>query len=162
MLGVNGQNEFRFIKESGIVSHHAPGTSLPTTTLTRAELVDFAYAIGETRPEYVDVTAARQAGHPDVLATPTFLFCLTLRGTDPWAWAREGGLDMARTLHGEQSFRYHQLVHAGDRLTLSATSEALDPTPGGWRRVSRRTRVSNGDAHVATLVTTLAMREVPA
>lgn len=132
---------------------------LLTTTVTRAEIVEFAYAIGETRPEYVDAAAARRAGHPDVLAAPTFLFCLTLRGDDPWAWAREGGLDMARTLHGEQSFTYRRLVHAGDRLTLSATTNSSGPTSGGLLRLSRRSRFSSSDGHVATLVTTLLMRE---
>lgn len=134
------------------------GPPLLTTTVTRAEIVEFAYAIGETRPEYVDAAAARRAGHPDVLAAPTFLFCLTLRGDDPWAWAREGGLDMARTLHGEQSFSYNRPVHAGDRLTLSATTEAPGPTSGGLLRLSRRTRFSSDDGPVATLVTTLVMK----
>lgn len=132
---------------------------LQTTTVTRAELVEFAYAIGETRPEYVDVTAARRAGHPDVLAAPTFLFCLTIRGDDPWAWAREGGLDMTRALHGEQSFSYYRLVHAGDRLTLSATTDTPAPASAGLRSLSRRTRVSSDHGEVATLVTTLVMRE---
>lgn len=139
--------------------HDVPGPPLLTTALTRAELVHFAHAIGETRPEYVDVVAARRAGHPDVLAAPTFLFCLTLRVEDPWGWARDGGLDMARTLHGEQSFHYHALAHAGDQLTLSATSEATDPVTAGLRRLRRRTRVSSADRHVATLVTTLVMKE---
>lgn len=128
-------------------------------TVTRSELVDFAYAIGETRPEYVDAVAARRAGHPDVLAAPTFLFCLTIRGDDPWAWAREGGLDMTRTLHGEQSFRYHRLVHAGDRLALSATTDTPAPASAGLRRLSRRTRFSSAHGKVATLVTTLVMTE---
>lgn len=132
--------------------HDVPGPPLLTTALTRAELVHFAHAMGGTRPERVAVVAARRADHPAVLAAPTFLFCLALRVEDPWDWARDGGLDTARTLHGEQSFHYHALVHAGDQLTLSATSEATGPVTAGLRRLRRRTRVASTGRHVATLV----------
>jgi acyl dehydratase len=97
-----------------------------------------------------------------VLAPPTFLFCLILRVDDPWAWARNAGFDMARTLHGEQSFDYHRPVHAGDELTLSATVEVTDPVGAGLRRLRRRTRVSCAGQRVAELVTTLVMKEPPA
>lgn len=137
----------------------APEPSVLTATVTRAELVEFACSVGETRPDYVDAEAAQRAGHPDVLAAPTFLFCLTLRADDPWAWAREGGLDMARTFHGEQSFSYERLVHAGDRLTLSATTEPVEPAIPGLRRLRRRVRVTGDHGPVATLVTTLVMKE---
>lgn len=139
--------------------HDVPGPPLLATTLTRGELVDFAYAIGETRPEYGDAVAARRAGHPDVLATPTFLFCLTLRADDPWAWARGAGFDMARTLHGEQSFEYHALVHAGDELTLSSSTGPLDSVGAGLRRLRRHTHVERAGQPVADLVTTLVMKE---
>lgn len=137
-----------------------PGAPFWEATLTRAELVDFARAVGETRAIYIDETAARRAGHPDVLAPPTYLFCLTMRPEDPWAWARNGGLDMTRTLHGEQSFTYHRLAHAGDRLTLTAIETTSLPTRSGVRRLSRRITVSSPAGCVLTLDTTLVMKEV--
>ncbi len=39
---------------------------------------------------------------------------------DPFAWYRELGIDLARVLHGAQSFRYFAPVHAGDRLTFAS------------------------------------------
>lgn len=139
--------------------HGIPGTGSLVTTLTRGELTDFAHAIGETRPAYVDAAAARRAGHPDVLAAPTYLFCLTLRSDDPWAWAREGGFDMARTLHGEQSFEHHALVHAGDELTLTSVSGPAESLGTGLRRLRRHTAVERAGQRVADLVTTLVMKE---
>ena len=139
--------------------HDLPGPPLLTRTLTRAELVEFAHAVGETRPEYVDAAAARRAGHPDVLAAPTYLFCLTLRADDPWGWARAEGFDMGRTLHGEQSFVHHALVHAGDEVTLSATSGDVEMVGAGARRLARRARVVRAGQCVAELVTTLVMKE---
>lgn len=137
-----------------------PGTPLWETTLTRAELVDFARAVGETRAIYLDETAARQAGHDDVLAAPTYLFCLTLRPEDPWTWAEDGGFDMTRTLHGGQSFTYHRLAHAGDRLTLTTSGTTSTPTRSGVRRLAQKTTVWSPAGRVATLDTTLVMKEV--
>ncbi len=56
----------------------------------------FAKAIGETRPEYVDDDAARAAGHPALLAPPTFAVCLYLEVPDPFAWLEELGIDIRR------------------------------------------------------------------
>ena len=41
------------------------------------------------------------------------------------------GVDMARVLHGEQSFTYHRPVHAGDRLTLTTTTRDIYAKKGG-------------------------------
>lgn len=54
------------------MQQYASEPSVLTATVMRAELVEFAGSVGETRPEYVDAEAAQRAGHPDVLATPTF------------------------------------------------------------------------------------------
>jgi len=86
----------------------------------------FAKATGETNPVYFDEEAAKAAGHPAIPAPPTYLFSLAMA-----APAKRGGLfdkehglgvDMARILHGEQRFIYHQPIYAGDRLTLTTTT----------------------------------------
>ena len=85
-----------------------------------ARLRLFADAIGETRPEYVDEAAARAAGHRSLPAPPTFAACLYLDETDPFAWLRDIDVDIAQVLHASQSFRYFDLIHAGDRLTFTS------------------------------------------
>ena len=87
----------------------------------------FAKATGETRPEYCDEAAARAAGHPSLPAPPTFAGCLYLDVADPFAWYRELGVDLARVLHGAQSFRYFAPVHAGDRLTFASQDRQRFP-----------------------------------
>jgi acyl dehydratase len=116
--------------------------------------------VGETRLEYTDAAVARRAGRPDLLAPPTYLFCLTLGNEDPWSWARAAGFDMARTFHGEQSFTYHRAVHAGDRLVLTSTTDPPESLPG-LRRVRRRTTVSRSGHPVADLMTTLVSSPEP-
>jgi len=95
----------------------------------------FAKATGETDPVYFDEQAARTAGHPGLPMPPTYLFSLAMA-----APAKRGGLfdtesglgvDMARVLHGEQSFTYHAPIHAGDVLTLTTTTSDIYAKKGG-------------------------------
>ena len=44
----------------------------------RAKIAEFATAIGDDSPVYRDAEAARAAGHPDVIAPPTFAIAVSL------------------------------------------------------------------------------------
>jgi acyl dehydratase len=89
-----------------------------TVDVERGRLRFFAEAIGETDPVYLDPAAARAAGHPDLPVPPSFLFSLGLELRGPLGYLDQLGVDLRRVLHGEQSFTYHRLAHAGDRLRL--------------------------------------------
>jgi acyl dehydratase len=121
----------------------------------------FAKATGETRPEYLDDAAARAAGHPAIPAPPTFAMCLELEVPDPFAWLAEIGIDLARLLHGGQSFRYFAPVHAGDRLTFDSRIEDIHTKKGGALTfVIKETDVTNQHGvRVAELRTTLIVRD---
>lgn len=62
----------------------------------------FAQSIGETNPIYLDVSAARDAGHPDLPLPPTFLFSLEFQIPSS-AWRDALGIETSRILHGEGS-----------------------------------------------------------
>lgn len=120
----------------------------------------FAKAIGETRPEYLDDDAARAAGHPALLAPPTFAVCLYLEVPDPFAWLKELEIDIRRVLHAAQAFRYVAPIHAGDRLTFASRIENVFEKKGGALTfVVKDTDVTNqrGD-HVAEVRSTLVVR----
>jgi MaoC dehydratase-like protein len=89
-----------------------------TVDVERGRLRFFAAAIGETDPVYSDLNAAYVAGHADLPVPPTFFFSLELEAPDALGYLTELGVDLRRVLHGEQSFAYHSIVHAGDKLTL--------------------------------------------
>jgi acyl dehydratase len=89
-----------------------------TVEVERGRLRFFAKATGQTDPVYLDLDAARAAGHPDLPVPPTFLFSLGLEAADPFGYVDRLGIDLRFVLHGEQSFTYHHLAYAGDRLTL--------------------------------------------
>lgn len=138
------------------------GHELPVSTLTleRGRLRAFARAIGETDPIHVDVEAARAAGYPDLPAPPTFLFAAELDSGTQMAMAEQMGVPLARLLHGEQGFTYHQPVCAGDTVTVrSRVSEIYDRKGGALEFVVTLSDVHNQhDDLVARLRAVLVCR----
>lgn len=131
----------------------------------RWRLQGFVRAIGETNPLFVDEAAARTAGYRGLLAPPTFLFGLTYDMEDQTAHLREMGADPKEILHGEQSFRYHEPVCAGDRLTIRSKIVDIYAKKGGALEfvVRESNVVDERGRMVAELRETLVLRhEVPA
>jgi acyl dehydratase len=138
------------------------GTQLPATTLTvdAGRLRFFAKAIGETNPLYTDVEAAKAAGYADLPVPPTFLFSIELENPDQFRWLADQGIDPRFVLHGEQSFTYHSIAHAGD--TLTATPRIVDvysKKGGALEFIVKNTAVTRADGSaVADLETVVVVR----
>ncbi len=97
--------------------------------------VEAGKATGEIDPVYFDDAAARAAGHPAIPVPPTYFFSLHMsrpakRG-DIFDTENGLGVDMMTILHGEQGFTYHAPVYAGDRLTITTTTEDIYAKKGG-------------------------------
>lgn len=115
---------------------HVGTVSEPRTVQVETGFLKFfARATGETDPIYFDEDAARAAGHPAIPVPPTYLFPLSMS-----APAKRGGVfdaenglgvDMARVLHGEQSFTYRRPIYAGDTLILTTTTSDIYARKGG-------------------------------
>lgn len=89
------------------------GCSEPVVTeVDRSAIRRYAAAIGEIDPACFDIDAAREAGHADLLAPPTFVYTLS-SGTVPGV-----SLPPAGNLHGEQEFEFHRPVVAGDQVSV--------------------------------------------
>ncbi|WP_432929236.1 FAS1-like dehydratase domain-containing protein [Microbispora sp. CA-135349] len=89
--------------------------------VSRVKISEFATAIGDSNPIYHDRRAAMAAGHPDVVAPPTFPIVFSLLGNGD-ALADPGlGLNFAMVVHGEQRFEYERPIHAGDELVCTST-----------------------------------------
>lgn len=74
----------------------------------------FAEALGDPNPIYVDETAARAAGHPGLVAPPTFPVVLTSNER----FRHSLDLGTRSILHGEQQFEYVRPILAGDRIVV--------------------------------------------
>jgi hypothetical protein len=100
--------------------------------MERGRLRFFAETTGISDPVYLDQAAAQRAGHPDVVVPPTFLGnSLELELPEPLAWLGGLGVDLERTTHAEQSFEYHALAYAGDRLTFHRSIADVYVKKGG-------------------------------
>lgn len=125
----------------------------------RGRLRSFARAIGETDPAYVDVDAARAAGHRDLPVPPTFFFSLGLEVPDPLGYLDLLGLDLGRVVHGEQSFVYHQMAYAGDTLVLQdRIADVYAKRGGALEFVAKDTEVTRDDEALATTRSVIVVR----
>lgn len=102
----------------------------PAYEVGREKIREFAEAVGDPHPAYVDAEAARALGHADVIAPPTFVFSITYRAAGEVVRDPQLGLDYSRVVHGDQKFRYVRPVRAGDRLTVTSTIEAIKSLAG--------------------------------
>ncbi|MBV7244913.1 MULTISPECIES: MaoC family dehydratase N-terminal domain-containing protein [Streptomyces] len=102
----------------------------PAYEVGREKIREFAEAVGDPHPAYVDVEAARALGHADVIAPPTFVFSITFRAAGEVVQDPQLGLDYSRVVHGDQKFSYVRPVRAGDRLTVTSTIEAIKSLAG--------------------------------
>ena len=109
------------------------GRTYPPTApyeVGREKIREFAEAVGDSNPVYVDTEAAKALGYSDVIAPPTFPFLLTYRAADQVVNDPELGLDFSRVVHGDQRFSYSRPVRAGDRLTVTCTIDSIKSLAG--------------------------------
>ena len=124
----------------------------------REKVREFARAVFATNPIYLDVGAARAAGHSDVVAPPTFPVVVQELTLAQLLAEPDANIDFSRVVHGDQRFQYSRNVVAGDELmaTLSVSSVK---TLGGHSMVTSESIMTdaNGD-HVVTAISTLVVR----
>jgi acyl dehydratase len=95
------------------------GRTYPISTYAvgREKVREFALAVGESDPLYLEVDVAREAGYDDVVAPPMFAVVYGLRAVFPVLFDPELGIDFARMLHAGQEFEWGTLVVAGDEIS---------------------------------------------
>jgi acyl dehydratase len=89
-----------------------------TYAVGREKVREYAYAVGETDPRYLDPDKAREAGFADVVAPP--MFAAVYAGPAVFPAIMDSGLDFSRMVHGAQEFTWHEPVVAGDEITTEA------------------------------------------
>jgi acyl dehydratase len=114
------------------VETKAVGRSYPPTfyAVGREKVKEYAFAVGETNPIYVDVDAARAAGHRDVVAPPMFAVVYSAPALGPAIFDPEVGMNFALMVHGGQEFRWGPLVVAGDEIETSVGVQSIDERDG--------------------------------
>lgn len=137
------------------------GTVYPPTApylVGREDVRRFALAVGSTDSRSLDPVAARAAGHPDVVAPPTFAVVVQERSLTQLLADERAGIDFSRVVHGEQRFRFSRPIVAGDELTAVLTVASVK-TLGGNAMVTADSEVRDAQGqHVLTATSTLVVR----
>ena len=126
--------------------------------VSRVKIAEFADAIGDASPVYRDKAAAQAAGHPDVIAPPTFAIVISMAGSGAALGDPGLGLNYAMVVHGEQRFSYRRPIRAGDALTAQVTlTDIRDVGRNVMLTTSTEIKTVAGE-HVCTAVSTIVER----
>ena len=96
----------------------------------REKIREYARAVGETEAVYLDVQAAREAGHADVVAPPMFAVVYSAPAVGPLIFDPEIELNFAMMVHGGQEFVWGPLVVAGDEIATTASVKDISERDG--------------------------------
>jgi acyl dehydratase len=96
----------------------------------REKVREYARAVGETNPVYLDVEAARAAGYADVVAPPMFAVVYSAPAVGPLIFDPEIELNFAMMVHGGQEFVWGSPVVAGDEISTRASVKDISERDG--------------------------------
>lgn len=112
------------------------------TTVTQAELTNFASVLGETNFS---------------VATPTFSIRTTLDQLQVILTDPEIGINWERVVHGDQKFEILRPIVAGDVLTCEATIESYRVAAGN-EFITIKSDLKSGTELVSTNYSTIVVR----
>jgi acyl dehydratase len=123
-------------------------------TIERGRIKDFARAIGDLNPAYLDDRVGAASEWGDVIAPPTFMTTFRAEG-ETGALLRELGTDISRVLHGEQEFELHRPVRPGETFVCrSRIVDIYEKTgrSGPMAFVVRETAVTDRAGEIAATI----------
>ena len=138
----------------GLFNRTVAGSALLPVTIEieRGRIRFFAQTLGITDPVHFDTEAAVSAGHPDLLAPPSFMMVMEALAEEERkrlgreSWYHALGCDFRYLLHGSESYCYHGPIFAGDRLTFTTAFGQFDDRKGGLLELADiQLRVEHGE-----------------
>ena len=134
------------------VTLDAIGKTYPPTTYAvgREKIREYARAVGETDPLYLDVEAARAAGYDDVVAPPMFAVVYAMPAVAQGMFDPEVGIDFSRLVHAGQEFTWGPLVVAGDEIETTVSLKDVSERRGNGFYVFESVSVNGSGETVCT------------
>jgi acyl dehydratase len=126
--------------------------------VSRVKIAEFADAIGDPNPVYRDRAAAQAAGHPDVVAPPTFAIVISMASSGKAVMDPGLGVNYAMVVHGEQRFEYSRQIQAGDLLTAQVTISDIKEAGRNVMLTTQTDIRTVAGEHVCTAHSTLVER----
>jgi acyl dehydratase len=108
------------------MNHELKGKEYQEVTfeVERERVLQFAEAIGEDDPVFLDPEAAKAAGFPDQVAPPTFPTVMQIMTSGQVVLDEDLGVNYAMVVHGEQEYEWRRPIVVGD--VLKATPRIAD------------------------------------
>ena len=89
-------------------------------TVERGKIKEFARAIGDLNPFYLDDRVGAASEWRDLIAPPTFAITFRDETADSGSMLRDLGTDISRILHGEQEFELFRPLQPGQTYLCRA------------------------------------------
>lgn len=121
----------------------------------RGKIKEFARAIGDLSPFYLDDEVGRASPWGDIIAPPTFPITFRDERNDTVSFLKDLGTDISRLLHGEQEFEHYKPIHPGDTLLCRGRISDIYEKPGKsgpMAFVVRETTITDADNDVVARV----------
>ena len=95
------------------------GKKYPTFVyeIGREKVREFARAVGETNPLYLDVEKAEASKYGRIVAPPTFACVYAGEPVGKMLLDRELALNLMMLVHGEQEFEFFNVAKSGDVMS---------------------------------------------
>ena len=124
-------------------------------TVERGKIKEFARAIGDLSPFYLDDEVGRASEWGDIIAPPTFAVTFRDESQDTGALLRDLGTDISRILHGEQEFEQRKPIRPGETyLCRTRIVDIYEKTgrSGPMAFVVRETAVTDRENDIVTVM----------
>jgi acyl dehydratase len=98
------------------------GKTYPESTyeVGKEKIKEYAKAIKNLDPHYIDDNFAKKSKYGTIIAPPTFAVVFGAYLIEPVFNDKDLNLNMAMLVHGEQELEFLEVVKAGDSITTSA------------------------------------------
>lgn len=127
--------------------------------VTRVKIREFADAVGAASDAHRSVEAAAKAGYSDLVAPTTFAVLIAQRAEFPAIVDPEVGVDFSKVVHADERFTHHRPLVAGDVISAVVHVDAIKQRSGISMVTTRAELADAAGDKVATVVSTLAVRE---
>ena len=124
-------------------------------TVERGKIKEFARAIGDLSPFYLDDAVGRASEWGDIVAPPTFAITFRDDNADTGTVLKDLGVDISRILHGEQEFESYKPIRPGETyLCRSRITDIYEKTgrSGAMAFVVREMAVTDPDNEIVSMV----------
>lgn len=136
----------------GIFDRAARGRSIEpiTVQIERGRIRFFSQVLKESDPIHFDLDAARTAGHPDLVAPPSFFMVVeALANEELKRLGRHSAVDIVKCdfrylLHGDERYFYRAPIYAGEEVEFATkVVDFYDKKGGAMEFVTLESTITN-------------------